>query len=41
LAFWITIEEIASNYYKLINSVDQDKAKGGTKNRMYECFTAL
>jgi hypothetical protein len=41
LAFWNAIEIVAARYYRHISSIDQERARKGCKNQIWECFQAL
>lgn len=41
LALWNSIELVASRYYRYIPTIDQERAKNGSKSQMWECFKAL
>lgn len=41
LALWNAIELVASRYYRYVPSVDQERAKAGSKSQLWECFKAL
>lgn len=41
LALWNSIEIVASKYYRFVPSIDQDRAKSGSKSQIWECFKAL
>lgn len=41
LAFWNSIEVVASKYYKYVPSIDHERAKGRSKSQVWECFKAL
>ncbi len=41
LAFWNVIERVAAEYYRYVPSIDQDRAKNGSKSQIWECFKAL
>jgi hypothetical protein len=41
LAFWNAIEIVASKYFRYVPSIDQERAKNGSKNQVWACFDAL
>lgn len=41
LAFWNAIEIVASKYFHYVPSIDQERAKKGSKNQVWACFEAL
>lgn len=41
LALWIALENTAANYYRTVESIDQERAKNGSKSQIWECFKAL
>lgn len=41
LALWISIEIVAAQYYGSVTSIDQERAKNGSKSQIWECFKAL
>jgi len=41
LAFWNSIEAVASKYYQHIPTIDQERARKGSKSQFWECFKAL
>jgi hypothetical protein len=41
LAFWNAIEIVASKYFHYVLSIDQERAKKGSKNQVWACFEAL
>lgn len=41
LAFWNAIEIVASKYFRYVPSIDQERAKKGSKNQVWACFDAL
>jgi hypothetical protein len=43
LAFWIAIELVAAAYYQaeFVPSIDQERAKNGSKNQIWACFKAV
>jgi hypothetical protein len=41
LAFWNSIAIVASKYYRTVSTIDKERAKKGSINQVWECFTAL
>lgn len=41
LAFWNSIEIVASKYYRYVPSIDKERAKKGSISQVWECFKAL
>jgi hypothetical protein len=41
LALWNAIELVASKYYRYVPTIDQDRARAGSKSQLWECFKAL
>jgi hypothetical protein len=41
LAFWNAIEIVTAGYYGTVESIDQERAKKGSKNQVWGCFIAL
>jgi hypothetical protein len=41
LAFWNSIENVASKYYRFVPAIDKERAKNGIISQVWECFKAL
>lgn len=41
LAFWNSIELVASRYYRYVPTIDHERASNGSKSQIWECFKAL
>ncbi|MCO5210448.1 MAG: hypothetical protein M9936_12175 [Caldilinea sp.] len=41
LAFWNSIEIVASSYYRFVDGIDQERASNGSKSQIWECFKLM
>jgi len=41
LAFWNSIEIVASSYYRFVEEIDQERASNGSKSQIWECFKLM
>lgn len=41
LAFWNSIEIVASKYHRYVPTIDKERAKKGSLSQVWECFNAL